>query len=116
MAQRAKREDCKFDPNPIRPPDYIAADVLALRAVFFGSPTPEQQKAAYRFLMEDICEMNKLPWRKDSSMQDVCIGKQAAGYTTAWFAEKAPIDTKLSTPERDAKIAARESFNKEDEK
>ena len=51
MALRKKREQCVPHRDPVEGPDYIEADVQALRAVWNGHATADQQKRAIEWLI-----------------------------------------------------------------
>lgn len=109
--QRDRRDQFLLEANPIRPGDYMLADVMAWRAVVAGTANSEQQKRAVKFLAVDVCQINTNPWRKDPSQKDVCIGKQAVWQILDYYVSQAPLST--GKYELDAKIAARQSFAEE---
>jgi hypothetical protein len=80
--------------DPLERPDYLEADVQALRAVNEGRATSDQQRRAMRFLINEICGNYDMPYRPDSSRDtDFALGKMWVGQTVVYFLKIAPTVT-----------------------
>lgn len=77
--------------DPLQRPDYIEADVQALRALNIGNATPDQQKRVLRFLINDVCGTYDMPFRPDNQANTAfACGKQWVGQSIVWFLNSAP--------------------------
>jgi len=97
---RRKKEQCVPHKNPIEKPDYVEADVQALRAVHRGMATPEQQKRAIEWMITAFGTYDT-SFRPDSSrLTDFAEGRRHAGQILVWmlkFAKSKTDPDKIST-------------------
>ena len=90
--------------NPLERPDYIEADVQALRALAIGNATPDQQKRCLAFLVNDVCCTYDMPFRPENQSHTAfACGKQWVGQALVWLLQRAP--TKTSPDEQAARRA-----------
>jgi hypothetical protein len=92
--------------NPIEAPDYLEADVQALRACFLsGDATKDQQIRAGDFIINQICGTYDFAFRPGETDREtnVALGRQRAGQILVYFLKYAPTKTSAD------KIAARKA-------
>ena len=94
-------EDCVLREDPLASPDYIEADIQALRAVANGYGTEDQQKRAIKFTIEAICGTYDCASRRSERDTNIALGKVRVGQILVYFLNDAPTETPV------AKIAAR---------
>ena len=95
--------DCVPQENPLSAPDYVEADVQALRAVADGYATEDQQKRAIKYIIEKVCGTYDCAFRPGDADREtnLALGKQRAGQILVYLLKDAPTETPV------AKIAAR---------
>ena len=103
---RKRLEDCVPQEDPLAPPDYVKADVHALRAVAGGEASPDQQKRCVEFVINRLCDTYGCAARRTEHETYLALGRQRAGQLFVYLLKNAP------TEPRAAKIAAR-LFKKE---
>lgn len=87
--------------SPLERPDYMEADLYAVRALQYGSATADQQKRALDFILKDICGTYDTPFRPgDQHLTSLACGKQLVGQTIVYFLNSAP--SKLDPRDVDA--------------
>ncbi len=103
MTLRKQRKDCLRKSDPLEAPDYIEADVQALRAVVDGHGTEDQQKRVIKFIIEDVCGTYDCAFRPGPADREtnLAMGRQRAGQIIVYLLNDAPTETPV------AKIAAR---------
>ena len=96
-------EDCVAQENPLSAPDYIEADVQALRAVANGYANEDQQKRAIKYIIEKVCGTYDCAFRPGTADREtnLALGKQRVGQILVYLLKDAPTETPV------AKIAAR---------
>ena len=99
-------EDCVPQEDPLLEPDYVKADIHALRAVAGGEASPDQQKRCVEFVINRLCDTYGCAARRTEHETYLALGRQRAGQLFVYLLKNAP------TEPRAAKIAAR-LFKKE---
>jgi len=104
-------EDCVAQENPLSAPDYIEADVQALRAVANGHANESQQQRAMKYIIEKVCGTYDCAFRPGDADREtnLALGKQRVGQILVYLLKDAPTETPA------AKIAARFIGVKKDE-
>ena len=93
-------------PNPHQRPDYVEADVQAIRAVMRGDATAFQQKRAMDFIINEVAGTYDMSYRPgDTHAAAFAEGKRFVGHSLVWFLKAAPTKTD------DDKIAVRRLQN-----
>lgn len=88
VAQKTPKKD------PLERPDYLEADVQALRALSAGVATQQQQHRAMHFLVHELCGTYDMPYRPGSERDTAfACGKQWVGQTIVYFLNHAPTKT-----------------------
>ena len=107
MSLRKRLEDCVPQVNPLSSPDYIEADVQALRAVANGYAEEEQQKRAIEFIVNNICGTYDCAFRPGGSDREtnLALGKQRAGQILVYLLQDA--DTRTPAEKIQARILGR---------
>ncbi len=91
--------------DPLVPPDYVEADVQAVRAVFRGTATPDQQRRAMEWIINFNCCTFDLSYRPGGGdLTAFAEGRRQAGLNLVWMLQYAPSKTDSD------KISVRESF------
>ena len=100
---RTRLEDCVPQEDPLAPPDYVKADVHALRAVASGQASEDQQKRAIKYIVEKVCGTYDCAFRPGDADREtnLALGKQRVGQILVYLLKDAPTETPV------AKIAAR---------
>jgi len=94
MSLKAKPEECLPKPNPLERPDYTEADIQAVRAVFRGAATEDQQTRCLHWLIHHACGTYDASFRPESArLTDFAEGKRAVGNTILWAIKSAPTKT-----------------------
>jgi hypothetical protein len=80
--------------DPLERPDYLEADVQALRAVAVGRASDAQQQRALDYVIRVICGTYDMPFRPGApDLTAFAAGKQWAGQTIVWLLKNAPTKT-----------------------
>jgi hypothetical protein len=88
--------------DPLERPDYVEADLYALRAVSRGDATPDQQRRAMDFLIKAVCGTYDMPYRPgDPHDTAFACGKQWVGQAIVWFLNSAPTKLNAGAPTGD---------------
>ena len=100
---RTRLDECVQPENPLAAPDYLEADVQALRACQGGHASEDQQKRAIKYIIEKICGTDDCACRPGPADREtnLALGKQRAGQILVYLLKDAPTETPV------AKIAAR---------
>lgn len=102
---RKKKNEIQPKRDPVARPDYVEADVQALRAVARGQATEYQQRRAIDWIIR-ACGTYDLSFRPDSErLTTFAEGKRWAGMTLVWMLQAAPTKTD------DDKISVRHIMN-----
>lgn len=100
MSLKKTEAECLPHKDPIERPDYVEADAQALRAVWRGDATPDQQKRAIDWLLQAFGTYD-LSFRSESSrLTDFAEGRRSAGLILLYMLKYAPTRTdpdKIST-------------------
>jgi hypothetical protein len=108
LAIKDSVEDCVPKRNPLERPDYIEAEVQAIRAVWRGEADPRQQRMALDCLVR-IFGTHDTSYRPDDPHGTAFAeGRRNAGTTLVWLIMAAPAKT---DPD---KIATRRSLETND--
>ena len=79
--------------DPLEKPDYVEADVQAIRAVHERRATPEQQKRAFDWLIQAYGTYDT-SYRPDSERNTIFAeGRRQAGMILVWMIKYAPSKT-----------------------
>ena len=90
MALKKKREEVLPKPNPLQRPDYIDAELWALRACWRGEANAAQQKLAIDTIIR-VAGTYDMPYRPASSRDtDFALGMMHVGQTLVWLLKVAP--------------------------
>ncbi len=98
---REKLEHCLPHEDPLERPDYIEAEIQAVRAVWRGDADARQQRMALDFLVRAFGTHDVSFRPRDPHLTSFAEGKRFAGTTIIWAIKHAPTTT---NPD---KIAAR---------
>ena len=93
MALKDSIEECRLHKDPLERPDYIEAEVQALRAIHRGEADERQQRMALDFLMRAFGTHDTSFRPGDAFMTAFAEGKRFAGTTIVWMLKAAPVRT-----------------------
>ena len=107
MSLKRRLEDCVPQTNPLLAPDFIEADIQALRAVAGGYAEEDQQKRAIIFIVNNICGTYDCAFRPGGSDREtnLALGKQRAGQILVHLLQNA--ETKTPAEKIQARILGR---------
>ncbi len=66
-------------PAPFLPPDYQVADACALQALVKGEATPDQQKRAINWIVNEACDTYGFQYRTDPCDHAFGSGRRFSG-------------------------------------
>ncbi len=89
-------QECKPSPDPLKVPDYMEADVQALRALQRGTATEDQQQRAIGFIINTVCGTYDCASRRNERDTNLALGKQRAGQHLVYFLNDAPTETPIA--------------------
>ena len=81
--------------DPLEKPDYVEADVQAIRAVHEGRATPEQQKRMCDWLIQSYGTYDTSYRPKSERDTIFAEGRRYAGMILVWMIKYAPSKTSL---------------------
>jgi hypothetical protein len=84
---------CLPHEDPLERPDYIEAEVQAVRAVWNGEADPRQQRMAMDFLVRAFGTHDISFRPSDPHLTSFAEGKRFAGTTIIWALKHAPTKT-----------------------
>ena len=87
--------------DPLLTPNYVEADVQALRACQDGNATEDQQRRTIAFIINKVCGTYDCAARRTERDTNLALGKQRVGQHLVYYLNDAPTETPA------AKIAAR---------
>lgn len=90
---RDKIEHCLPHENPLERPDYIEAEVQAVRACWRGEADARQQRMALDFLVRAFGTHDISFRPADPHLTSFAEGKRFAGTTIVWAIKHAPTRT-----------------------
>ena len=90
---RKRLEDCVPQADPLLAPDYIEADVQALRAVANGYAEEEQQKRCIEFIVNNLCDTYGCASRPTERETNLALGRARAGQLLVYLLQDAPTKT-----------------------
>lgn len=93
MALKESIELCFPHKDPLERPDYIEAEVQAVRAVHRGEADSRQQRMALDFLMRAFGTHDTSFRPADALATAFAEGKRFAGTTLVWILKAAPVRT-----------------------
>lgn len=93
MSLREKREQCLPRKNPLERPDYIEAEVQALRAVWEGRASERQQRMAMEWLITAFGTHDTSFRPGDQYLSAFAEGRRHAGTTIVYMLKEAPTRT-----------------------
>jgi len=93
MSIRATRQECLPHKDPLERPDYIEADVQALRAVWEGKATERQQRMAMEWMITAFGTHDTSFRPGDQYVSAFAEGRRHAGTTLVWMLKSAPTKT-----------------------
>lgn len=68
-------------PTPALPePPFTSQQALRIQALSTGTADEEQQKAALKWIVQDVCGLGKWPYREGQRETDVELGKNFVGH------------------------------------
>ena len=73
MAEKRERE-------VIAEPPFTSQQALRMQALATGTADAEQQKAALKWIIEDVCELGKWPYRVDERETNIMLGRNFVGH------------------------------------
>ena len=85
-------DQCLPHKDPLERPDYIEAEVQAVRAVHRGEADARQQRMALDFLLRAF-GTHDVSFRRDPYATAFAEGKRFAGTTIVWMLKAAPVRT-----------------------
>ena len=85
--------ECLPHADPLQRPDYIEAEIQAVRAVWRGEADPRQQRMALDFLVRAFGTHDVSFRPKDPHLTSFAEGKRFAGTTIVWAINQAPTRT-----------------------
>lgn len=88
-----KRVPVALPPDPTVRPGYTKSDVLALRSLFAGKANDGQQKQALDYIIRVLCGTYDFPYRPDSRLTDIALGRMRVGQDIVFLLNHARIDT-----------------------
>jgi len=92
MALKDSIDKCLPHKDPLERPDYIEAEVQAVRAIHRGEADARQQRMALDFLMRAF-GTHDTSFRRDALTTAFAEGKRYAGTTIVWMLKAAPVRT-----------------------
>ena len=93
MTLQATRVECLPHKDPLQRPDYIEADVQALRAVWEGKATERQQRMAMEWMITAFGTHDTSFRPGDQHLSAFAEGRRHAGTTLVWMLKSAPTKT-----------------------
>lgn len=93
MALKESIEECRLHKDPLERPDYIEAEIQALRACYREEATGRQQRMALDFLMRAYGTHDTSHRPGDPYATAFAEGKRFAGTTLVWMLKAAPVRT-----------------------
>lgn len=90
---RDKITECLPHKDPLERPDYIEAEVQAVRACFRGEATARQQRMALDFFVRAFGTHDTSFRPDDPHLTSFAEGKRHAGTTIIWAINAAPTRT-----------------------
>lgn len=93
MALKESIEQCLPHKDPLERPDYIEAEIQAVRAVHRGEASARQQRMALDFLMRAYGTHDTSHRPGDPYATAFAEGKRFAGTTLVWILKAAPVRT-----------------------
>jgi hypothetical protein len=102
LALREKIEQCLPDKNPLKPPDYIEAEVQAIWACWDGRATDRQQRMVLDWVVRAAGTYDMSFRPENQYLTAFAEGRRHVGTTLVWMLKSAPTRT---DPD---KIASRE--------
>jgi len=90
---REKIEECLPHKDPLERPDYIEAEVQALRAVHRGDANDRQQRMVLDFLMRAFGTHDISFRPAGEHLTAFAEGKRFCGTTIVWMLKAAPVRT-----------------------
>ncbi len=93
MGLKDSIEECKPHKDPLQRPDYIEAEVQAIRALHRGEADERQQRMALEFLLRAF-GTHDISFRPGDALSTAFAeGKRFAGTTIVWMLKVAPVRT-----------------------
>lgn len=92
MAKKPAAQSLPPDPT-VRPP-YTQTELLALRALQAGKATEGQQKIALDYIIRVLCGTYDFPYRPDSRLTDIALGRMRVGQDIIHIMQYARVDEK----------------------
>jgi len=93
MALQDRIEECLPHKDPLQRPDYIEAEVQALRAIHRGEADARQQRMALDFLMRAFGTHDISFRPAGEHLTAFAEGKRFCGTTIVWMLKAAPVRT-----------------------
>jgi hypothetical protein len=93
MALKELIEECRLHKDPLERPDYIEAEIQAVRAVHRGEADARQQRMALDFLLRAYGTHDTSFRPGDAYATAFAEGKRFAGTTLVWMLKAAPVRT-----------------------
>jgi len=87
-----KRRVEKAAADPTARPLYTKADVLALRSLRAGKANEGQQKEALDYIIRVLCGTYDFPYRPDSRLTDIALGRMRVGQDIIHLSQYARTD------------------------
>lgn len=87
MAEKRTASEVLLDNAPWKPPHWDIADATAIRNLYAGTATPEQQKRAIGYITNTLCGLEDWPYRPGESDRDtnIALGRQFVGHMILKF-------------------------------
>lgn len=89
---RTKRVPVALPPDPTARPAYTKRDVMALRSLQTGTANDGQQKEALDYIIRVLCGTYDFPYRPDSRLTDIALGRMRVGQDIVHLLQHARID------------------------
>ncbi len=93
---RDASQECKRYLDPLAAPDYIEADVQALRALQRCSATEDQQRRCLDFIINAVCGTYDCAARRSEQDTNIALGKVRVGQILVYFLNDAPTQTPIA--------------------
>ena len=93
MPLRATRQECVPHKDPLERPDYVEADVQAIRALRNGEATPRQQQMALDWMIRAFGTHDTSFRPGDPYATAFAEGRRHAGTTLIYMLNTAPTNT-----------------------
>lgn len=90
---REKIEECLPHKDPLQRPDYIEAEIQALRAIHRGEANERQQRMVLDFLMRAFGTHDISFRPAGEHLTAFAEGKRFCGTTIVWMLKAAPVRT-----------------------